>query len=278
MITFAKPEMLPELKAIWKECFGDADDTIDFYYNKRFRCENTLVWLEQGVPAAMLTLLPAELKQGEAYVPVQYVYAVATRKAHQGRGISSKLLEYANGLIAERGEVLSLLVPAQGELFSFYEKRGYTTTFSIKTAELTVEIPARSNVDFVFTNIAAHEYKQLRDAAFDREGYLRWDETAIAYALDENQFNGGFACKIMSQYGQAAALCYKIKDMLFVRETTLSADAMPAALEALALQHGCVHITVRLPAYSTCSGELRPFGMTSKPLQTCAGYLNLVLD
>lgn len=277
MITFAKPEMLLALKAIWKECFGDTDEYIDFYYANRFRCENTLVWLDNGTPVAMLTLLPAKLKQGGVFVDVQYIYAVATLTAWQGKGISSKLLEYANQLIKNRGEALSLLVPAEAELFAFYKKRGYASSFFLKTSCFSVNLSENNNTHFAFTDISPSEYKQMRDKVFDREGYLCWDETSIAYALDENKFNGGFACKIQSEYGQAAALCYKAGQMLFVREITLQDNTLHSALMQLAQCHGCNSITVRLPSDSTLEGEVHPFGMTSMA-QPANGYLNLVLD
>ena len=37
----------------------------------------------------------------------------------------------------------------------------------------------------------AKAYKAVRDEAFEKEGYVEWDEQAVAYALKENQFCTG---------------------------------------------------------------------------------------
>lgn len=273
MIAFATRAMVPALKQIWRVCFGDAEEQIDFYFSERFCPENTLVALEKEHPAAMLTLLPAELVLNGEPCPVRYIYAVATLPARRGAGYSTLLLEYANRWVREQGGALTLLAPAGEALFSFYEKRGYTPSFFIKTAEFRAETPAACN----FLEITAQEYKKLRDARFAGEGFLCWDETAIDYALRENRLNGGFSCKILSEYGQAAALCVKIEQTLLVRETTLPDMAVPPVLSALALRHGCGAVSVKLPAQSALAGGLAPLGMTSVPLQG-GGYLNLILD
>ena len=83
MITFAIPSDLPALRALWRECFGDPEAYIDFYFQNRFRCDQTLVWREGGAPVAMLSLLPVSVICGGTACPARYIYAVATGKSFE---------------------------------------------------------------------------------------------------------------------------------------------------------------------------------------------------
>lgn len=281
MIAFAEDKMIPRLKALWKECFGDGDDYINFYYENRFRAEDTLVWLEGTEPAAMLTMLPAQIWQSGQLLPVYYLYAVATGTAFRGRGLSTKLLDCANDETARRGGEMTVLVPASEELFAFYRKRGYFDTYRIKAANFAAKNLSNLDTNSIkIDKISELEYKRLRDVRFQAEGDICWGGEAIAYAVAENRFGGGFCCKILSRYGQSTALCYKIEDKLIVRETTLADEALPASCAALLRYSGCASAQVRLAARSAVPGAITAFGMTSKPLPAQAkdAYFNLVLD
>ena len=277
MITFAIPSDLPALRALWRECFGDPEAYIDFYFQNRFRCDQTLVWREGGAPVAMLSLLPVSVICGGTACPARYIYAVATGNAWRGRGLSTRLMEHARLLLQERDEGLTVLVAAEPALFDFYAKRGYTQAASLKTAHFPVQ--RYSDGGYAFSEgLSAAEYKALRDARFAREGYLCWDEAAIGYALRENAFTGGFACAASLPDGGRAAVVGQRRDkLLWVRETTLPDEAVEPALCELARRMGCGEVEVRLPADSAVEGAVRPFGMAGAPLGG-GGYFNLVLD
>ncbi len=57
MLDFAKPEDRDDLKVLWLTCFGGPQSYIDFYYDRRFVPEDTLVWRENGRPVSMMTLM-----------------------------------------------------------------------------------------------------------------------------------------------------------------------------------------------------------------------------
>lgn len=279
MVTVASASMVPALKLLWKECFGDEDSTINFYYDNRFCPENTLVWLAGQAPVSMLTMLPAHLRQNGELLPVRYIYAVATSKAARGAGLSTLLLEHANRLTQQQGGALTFLVPANQTLFDFYAKRGYTSSFFLKTATFAAQNLQDCDTNCIkIDEISSTEYKTLRDTYFDAEGYICWDSAATRYALAENRLQGGFSCKISSAYGQSTALCYKIEDKLIVRETTLPDDALLCGCAALAQRHKCTSVEAHIAAGSRVQGTVKAFGMASKPLAAQGGYANLVLD
>ena len=276
MVSFANSSMVPKLKLIWQECFGDTSEYINFYYANRFRPEHTLVYLQECEPVAMLTLLPAELMQGGVYHPIAYVYAVATMQNQRGRGLSTKLLAYAKKWLTKNSVGTMVLAPEGEKLFEFYRKRGYTTAFKLKIAEF--EATEQTQVGVTCKAILPVEYKALRDAFFSGEGYLRWGIEAISYALAENAQNGGFAVKIIIDNKEYAVLGSIKGDILNIRETTLTNELICTALSYLARKNGCKKIVVASPANSTLEGTIRNMGMSDTPMQSTDGYMNLALD
>ncbi|GHU63567.1 hypothetical protein FACS189418_7120 [Clostridia bacterium] len=127
-IEFAKREDWEECKWLWIEAFGDEKSYIDLFYHLFVQKDNLLLYWIEGEIVGMLTLLPASLRYIDgSQTAVKYLYAVATKKSFQNRGVSTALLNAAQKFAA-----ITCLCPATKELFSFYEKRGYSTCSWIK--------------------------------------------------------------------------------------------------------------------------------------------------
>lgn len=273
MIKFADDTMLSQLKNIWQKCFGDDEKYIDMYFGGRFKKGRCLVYIENDVPCAMLVIYDAKIKISGEYMPVSYIYGVATHPEYQGRGISTKLLEYARELISAEGG-FSVLAPATNELIEFYKKRGYYKSFFVKQAEWDV---SESNIKAEISDVSAEEYKKLRDIRFDREEYICWSVDVIEYALHENHFCGGKVCRISIDSAEYAVMYYVNGGVLYVQETTLSDDAMVDALNFLANEEKCTKVSARLCADSRIDGEIKALAMTDKKLSG-SGYFNIVFD
>ena len=125
-LTHALREDVPALKSLWRECFGDGEDYLDFYFRNRFVPEDTLLVHEDGAPVAMLTLMNVT-RNGETGF---YLYAVATHPDFRGRGLQRILNGYAEEVMRQRGGSFCCLVPAEEYLFRFYKKLGYCSAFS----------------------------------------------------------------------------------------------------------------------------------------------------
>lgn len=277
MISFAGNEMRPALEAMWSACFGDSDEYINFYFSKRFSPKETLVYAINGEPAAMLTLMPAELMRGGTYIPVRYIYAVATLPKYRGKGISSKLLSHAQGMLASEGVTETVLAPAGEGLFSFYAKRGYSIAFGAEEHEFDAESTDAGEI--IITTVTPREYKALRDACFESEGYLRWGEKAISYALDENAFTGGFACKMLCGGESLAVLGRASGGTLYVKEATAPYSVqLKNTLSHLALKNACTRVKLCSAVRGGAAEKIKKVGMASAAPICEYGYMNLFLD
>ena len=127
MITIrpAVPEELPQLKDLWRKCFGDPSTYVDIFYQKFCPVEQVLVVDEVGELDSMAAMLPGTVHLPDGTdIPVGYVYALATNPYMQGKGHARQLLKYADEYLQKRGDKAMILVPASPSLHRFFETVG----------------------------------------------------------------------------------------------------------------------------------------------------------
>lgn len=122
-----------ELKTLWKTCFGDSDEFVNLFFQKIYKPENCLYIAENGAIISAVYMLPYTMTWYGNVLPVGYIYAAATHPDYRNRGVMRKLLEQAFWKMKERGDFLTVLIPAEPWLFGYYEKSGYVASFSYST-------------------------------------------------------------------------------------------------------------------------------------------------
>lgn len=298
-IVYADDSMIPDLIRLWMEAFGDEREYVEFYFANRFTKNNLLVYLEDGKAVSMISLLPVLLHDGGKKIPARYVYAVATKKSSRGRGYAKELILRAKRLLQEP----LLLEPAGERLAEYYRKMGFCDAFSVReynllkesetlqavhensnlvAAEIHVERPhiLQQTQRYWLLTITPSEYSEIRNAHFAGDGYVEWDKEAIAYALLENEFSGGFAYKVFHDEQEDIFMYCMEGEKLKITETTLSDEDILGVVEKLRIRPK--EILVRRPARN-CSGitkrvSQRMFGMLLWEEQIKEGYLNLTLE
>jgi hypothetical protein len=212
---------------IWEKCFGDEKEYIEMYLDNRFETENMLVIHDDGRPVSMASFLPVEIMINGEYRSAKYVYAVATLPEYRDKGYASKILKYA----ADKYKMPLILQPESEELVKYYENIGYVTGFKdspswiheYRSCELT-------DMAFEVSDASARKYMEIRDKHFEKDGYVKWDEKAIGYAIRENEYcDGKTICisrKMPNGNVDEEAIMYRLdeKGRLRVMEATLEDD------------------------------------------------------
>ncbi len=260
-VVFANERKPQEIINLWQQCFHDDTAYIQMYLDNRFETENMLVIYEDGCLVSMASLLPVQVTINGTKENARYVYAVATLPAYRKKGYASDLLRHA---LEKYGEPL-ILQPADRELQEYYEKHGFVDAFgespcwiyagkctgtpvipsgsenNLRAAEAEEETSQIEELGgWSVTDADAKVYKALRDEAFEKEGYVEWNEQAVAYAIKENQFCEGrtllLARTVHDTGVQRAVLMYRIEgDSLHVIETTLHDNELHEVLPELLL-------------------------------------------
>lgn len=295
MIRFADNTMVTELKKIWKECFHDEDTYIDFFFREYFGDKSTLVYLIEGKPVSMLTLMPARLHGKTGIRNIYYIYAVATLPEARGKGYSSMLLDYSNEITNNA----TFLQPATKELEHFYERNGYSSTISRKMVRINKEqqeIDDKSQSELKAATISSKDtryaikelsdrdsslYKNIRDRQLSCEYYIEWEEPELAYAIKENAFTGGKTLLIDETY---IVMVREYEDVLYIREHTMPSDMIVEFAKQLLVDSNAKECSIHLtPIDNVQEAELQGIQTTQTimsrfPVERGKGYFCLAFE
>ena len=292
MIRFADETMRDNIKDLWHDCFGDSNEYVVFFLDHYNISQHMLVFIDGDKPVSMLSLLPMSVvtKDGMT-LNGRYIYAVATDPRYRGRGISTKLLEYTHDYLRKNGVRLSVLSPAKGELFNFYQKRGFESEFFIGSALLDESHIPPFTDSFCISEASQEEFSQIREAAFaGRFMFVRWGGEALAYRMAETAMLGGETLLLSAHDRRAVAVCHNEGDLIRVRELALDGMSPEDALGILHEKYHAREYALRLPMNLDCSFPLERsplamaywYDMQYKQMvregEQQDPYINLVLD
>jgi len=134
MITCSTEILKPKLIEMWKLCFGDSDEFVQFYFDKVYQNNNTLVLLlDNSIPVASMQILPYQIKIGEKTHNAGYISGAMTHPEHRKKGYMAQLLKAAAEQMKKQGFTFSFLIPQEEWLFDFYAKYGYEKAFPMAT-------------------------------------------------------------------------------------------------------------------------------------------------
>ena len=128
MIQYGEDKYKSDLKEMWKLCFpSDTEAFTDFYFDKVYKNEETLLYVENGCPVASLQMIPFVIRKGDYITFAGYISGAMTHPDFQKKGYMEQLLQAAFVKMKENEYEYTFLIPQQEWLFGFYEKYGYKT-------------------------------------------------------------------------------------------------------------------------------------------------------
>jgi len=280
--------MIDDLKHIWKTCFDDNDEYIDFYFSNRYKPENTLVHYESGRVVAMLTLLPVSVATPFGILQSHYVYAVATLPEFRGKGISSALAAKADDYMRIAGDDLALVVPATENLFDFYARQGFSTKFFRRVVSFDMnDILSNNSIEEIPLN-DIEKFYALREKHFACGGFfVRWDKEALRYTLSENRISGGEIFYFTNKEDEGYVIVELVANKIILKEIALSPALANAALSFFKNKYSSyTQIQCRLSMDSLLwreLGTIEPVAMLKwfseyPSLDTSKAYINLLKD
>ena len=125
MYRLSAKQDYPDLCGLWLEAFGENEESAKFVFESFSGYQHIYVLEEERAVVCMACAVPCSLQGKEGI----YLYGVATKKSHRGKGLMSALLEYAEQEEKRKGAEFSVLIPQTPDLFAFYRRFGYETRF-----------------------------------------------------------------------------------------------------------------------------------------------------
>ena len=252
-MTFEHPtqEQIPQLLSLWKDVFGDWNGFWELFLETGFSPQRCRCILDAGTITAALTWLDCSCKGQK----LAYIYAVVTHPDHRSQGLCRRLLDNTHTLLKDLGYAASLLVPAEPELRTMYEKLSYKTCTHV--SEFSCE--AGSNAA-ALRSIGPAEFASLRRDFLPEDGVVQEGEN-LPFLARQAQFYAG---------GDFLLTAWQEDGCLTAMELLGNSEAAPGILRALGADSGRFR----------CPGQDIPFAMIH-PLQSDAvipRYLGFAFD
>lgn len=257
IIRLSETKDINGIIALWNEAFGDSENEIRFFLNRKYIAENTLVVEENGEIASMLFLLEGNMCIKGVDYPSYYLYAACTLREYRGRGFMAMLLDEAKRIADSRNIDFICLMPGEKSLYGFYEKFGYKTVFNKKV--LCLEVDSHNTGEFL-NDETATDYETLRNDMLSAYDYFKWDEQSIRFAVDHNEMYSGKHVVNCNGY-----CLYTVNDGgIAVKESAFTSDKLLEFVEKIAVLNGCEKIKINLPSEypsGDIKSEIVPSGM-----------------
>ena len=225
---------VPALREIWREAFGDGEAFLDGFFSTTFSPERARVARIGDTIAGMLYWFDCEVC-GEKCA---YIYAVATVKAHRGRGVCKALMEDTHSYLKDIGYRSAILVPGSRELFYFYNKIGYEVCSSVTEIGADASDTVISVIEIERTEYALLRRQYLPPCGVIQEGVCLDFLNSYAKLYKGDDF---------------ILAAYKTGDMLIGVE--LLGNTTVKAVAAIAKSLGATRTRVRT------AGDEKPFAM-----------------
>lgn len=118
-------------RKLWKECFGDSESYMDYYFTEKWKNNIVFTKEETDEVVSMVHLNPYSLCYKGKKVESYYIVGVATKKEYRKKGNMRQLLEQSFSFMKESGIKLTYLMPVDRKIYEpfgfrfIYEQERY---------------------------------------------------------------------------------------------------------------------------------------------------------
>ncbi|MGL5507965.1 MAG: GNAT family N-acetyltransferase, partial [Paraclostridium sp.] len=135
-LRYAKRDDLNVIKDIWNYCFGDEEAFVEYYFNNKYKENNTIVVEDDGEIVSSLQLNQYNIKLNNNIYETSYVVGVSTYPQARGKGFMKNIMDFSLNEMYNRGQLVSLLMPID---YRLYRKYGYEHCYDQLEYKLEVE-------------------------------------------------------------------------------------------------------------------------------------------
>lgn len=148
-------------RQLWKDCFGDSELYMDYYFSEKWKNNIVLTKEESDEVVSMIHLNPYTLCWMGKSLKSYYIVGVATKKEYRGRGNMRELLEKSFSFLKENDIKFTYLMPANRKIYEpfgfqfIYEQERYRL-HKIEKAHLIEELNSKT-----IDELSLKEWKKL---------------------------------------------------------------------------------------------------------------------
>lgn len=235
-----------QVKVLWKQCFHDSDEFIDFYFQKRYTDDLNSYAEADGRVIAALQRIPYSLTYEGMEMPVAYISGACTDSAYRNKGVMRQLLAEAHRRMYREGIMFSTLIPAEEWLKGYYARSGYANCFLQGKKLLTASSLSVDNFSKLLRIVEIAPESTLCSDAFlffnhfqsSREAYIQHDWEDFHIILTDLQLSGGSLWgAFQGNLLKGLCFCFPDGDTLKVTELISTEEQVAWALVKFLLSH-----------------------------------------
>lgn len=189
LIRSAKESDMKSIQNLWIDCFNDSQEYVNFYIEKRFDPDFCAILEMNREVVGMIHLLPCFLYPHQKAL---YWYAAGIHSYYRNQGLFRK---FAQAVKAETNRLgyNNVCVPAVG-LEKFYQSIGFCSEYKAddEIFERSVKFETDCQINFEYAH--PRDFSEKLKCGF---GDTLWDEKAVRYAMEENEYCGGAAFRFI---------------------------------------------------------------------------------
>ncbi|EHP46850.1 GNAT family N-acetyltransferase [Odoribacter laneus] len=247
-----------EVIRLWRICFQDSEDFIRFYFDKKYREENTLTLSENGQIVSALQMLPYQMTWNGNLIPVSYISGASTLPEARKKGYMSQLLSKAFGVMKNQKIAFSILIPQEDYLYDYYAKTGYVPVFGytpenyylpVKYTHKQVEILSSQKCFSSLPELYCYFNRQM----LKRPNCVQHTAEDFKIILEDLYLSGGHLILFRHISGEIGGLAFlqPLPDKLHISELLAdSEDEKSALLNTVADQWNKSEIELKTPPRS----------------------------
>ncbi len=249
-IRYAKEEEIESIKEIWSYCFNDTESFMKYYFNDKYKSENTVVALDEGKIISSLQLNQYKLLLNSKVYNTSYVVGVSTLPEGRGAGYMNKVMKFTLNELYKKGQLVSILMPID---YRLYRRFGYEhcydqIEYTINTDDLK---NFKSSGKMIKSNLSQIDDFIQIDRTFLNEvnGNVLKDEHYYENLFKEIQSEDGFLYIHEGNEKDGYIVYFLQEDKMFVRELFYkNIDALKSMLKFI-YNHNtqCKIVTISTP-------------------------------
>ncbi|HBF1814450.1 TPA: GNAT family N-acetyltransferase [Clostridioides difficile] len=249
-IRYAKEEEIESIKDIWSYCFNDTESFMKYYFNDKYKSENTVVALDEGKIISSFQLNQYKLLLNSKVYNTSYVVGVSTLPEGRGAGYMNKVMKFTLNELYKKGQLVSILMPID---YRLYRRFGYEhcydqIEYTINTDDLK---NFKSSGKMIKSNLSQIDDLIQIDRTFLNEvnGNVLKDEHYYENLFKEIQSEDGFLYIHEGNEKDGYIVYFLQEDKMFVRELFYkNIDALKSMLKFI-YNHNtqCKIVTISTP-------------------------------
>ncbi|WP_099187374.1 GNAT family N-acetyltransferase [Tepidibacter mesophilus] len=219
-IRFAYNEDIQEIKNMWRYCFGDTEEFMNYYFENKYKCENTLVVEDNDRIISSLQLNQYKIKINNDIYDTSYIVGVSTLPEARGGGVMSNLMRTTLNELYNKKQVISILMPID---YRLYRRFGYEHCYDQINYEIDMDFLKDFKSNGVFKkalNKHIDSIINIYDCFFkNKNGYVKRDKKYYEILFKEIESESGYIYIHEDEKQVDGYIIYfKMGDTMFVRE------------------------------------------------------------